>query len=229
MRPKFLPEGAIRLGDTLIIADLHVGLEEAMLETGVYAPSLLDEMISSLRELMERENVGRLVIDGDIKHSFAPSFRERLRLREFVEEMKESANEIVLVRGNHDVGVDWLGRLGVEIADSLELGGWKVIHGHRPERGGRFIIGHEHPSVTLRDEVGATIKRRVFLKGEKLVVLPAFSPWVYGNDVTRNIVSPLLQEFDASEVRVLVPLGDELLNFGRLDELVKALRELKRT
>ncbi len=226
MRAEPLPEKALRVGDSLIIADLHIGFEEAMLREGSYVPKLLGEVTSSLQRLLERERPKRLVIDGDLKHSFIPFRREMKELRGFLGEIEGYTDELILIRGNHDVGISWIKGMGVEVLDSLEVGGWKLVHGHRLEEGERFIIGHEHPAVRLRDEVGASIKVPAFLKGENLIVLPAFSPWAYGNDVTREIVSPFLRMFDTSRMRVLVPVEGELLDFGRLGELLNALRRL---
>lgn len=226
MKVRFLPEKAILVGNSLILADLHIGFEEAMVREGHYIPKLLDGLISSLRSILEREKPRRLIVDGDLKHSFVPMKREMRELRAFFEGIEGLVDEIILVLGNHDVGVLWLRELGVEIIDELELSGWKLVHGHKLEEGERFIIGHEHPAIRLRDEVGATIKVPAFLEGEELIVLPAFSPWAYGNDVTREIVSPFLRKFDTSKLRVLVPVEGEVLDFGELGKLVEALRRL---
>ncbi|ASJ03439.1 metallophosphoesterase [Thermococcus profundus] len=226
MKFTFLPEKALKAGNALVVADLHIGFEEAMVSEGHYIPKLLDEMISSLQSLLEREKPKRLIIDGDLKHSFVPLKREMRELRAFFERISRLVDEIILVRGNHDVGILWLRELGVEIVDELELSGWKVVHGHRLEEGERFIIGHEHPAIRLRDEVGAAVKVPAFLAGEELIVLPAFSPWAYGNDVTREIVSPFLQKFETSKLRVMVPLEGEVLDFGELGKLMEALRRL---
>ena len=226
MKLEFLPEKALLLGDSLVVADLHIGFEEAMVREGNYVPKLLDRVVSSISRVLKRERPRRLVINGDLKHSFVPAWRERRELEAFFDGLSSYLGEIVLVRGNHDVGVGWIRKLGVEIVDSLELGRWKLVHGHRLEEGERFIIGHEHPAVRLRDEVGASVKVPVFLRGERLIVLPAFSPWAYGNDVTREIVSPFLRKFDVSKLRVLVPIEGEVLDFGELGRLTRVMRGL---
>lgn len=226
MPMKFLPEKALLLRGSLVVADLHIGFEGAMAREGNYVPSLFERMTSSLAAILERERPKRLVIDGDLKHSFIPEWREREELKAFFERVEGYVGEVILVRGNHDVGLSWLRELGVEVVESLELGRWKLVHGHRLEEGERFIIGHEHPAIRLRDEVGASVKVPVFLKGEGLIVLPAFSPWAYGNDVTREIVSPFLRSFDTSKFRVLVPLEGELLDFGELGRLIEAIKRL---
>ncbi|ASJ08764.1 metallophosphoesterase [Thermococcus siculi] len=226
MEPQPLPGKALRLGRTLVIADLHLGYEVSMAREGFYLPRVFHEVVASLKTLLERERPKRLVIDGDLKHSFVPEWREREELKAFVEAVSPLVGEIVLVRGNHDVGTLWLRELGVEMVDELELHGWKIVHGHKLAEGERFIIGHEHPAIRLRDEVGALVKVPIFLVDERLVVLPAFSPWAYGNDVLRDIVSPFLRAYDVSRARVLVTLEDELLDFGELGKLSKVLRDM---
>ncbi|NJE09825.1 metallophosphoesterase [Thermococcus sp. MAR1] len=226
MRPTPLPGKALKLGRVLIIADLHLGYEVSMAREGFYLPRVFNEVVGRLKSLLEREKPKILVVDGDLKHSFVPEWREREELRAFVEEVGPLVDELILVRGNHDVGILWLKELGVEIVDEFELAGWKLVHGHKLVDGERFIIGHEHPSIRLRDEVGALVKVPVFLMGEKLIVLPAFSPWAYGNDVLREIVSPFLRVYDVSSARLLVPLDEELLDFGRLADLSRVLGSL---
>ncbi|WP_457742553.1 metallophosphoesterase [Thermococcus sp.] len=226
MKPKPLPEKALRLGRSLIIADLHLGYEIAMAKEGFYLPKVFHDIVSNLKSVLEREKVRRLIIAGDLKHSFVPEWRERKELKAFVDEVSFLVDEVVLVRGNHDVGALWLRELGVEVVDELELGGWKIVHGHKLVEGKRFIIGHEHPAIRLRDEVGAIIKVPAFLMGENLIVLPAFSPWAYGNDVLREIVSPYLRFMDIEKLTILVPVGSELLSFGRLGKLKSVLLRL---
>ena len=225
MKLKPLPEKALKLGRNIIVADLHLGYEVAMAREGFYLPRVFHEMVGSIEGLLRREKPKRLIIDGDLKHSFIPEWRERAELKAFFEEISPLVEEIVLVRGNHDVGIAWLRELGVEVVDELELGGWKLVHGHKVVEGERFIIGHEHPAIRLRDEVGAVVKVPAFLIGEKLIVLPAFSPWAYGNDVLREVVSPFLRLI-REDFRVLVPLDNELLDFGRLSGLRVALSRL---
>lgn len=184
--------------------------------------------MKSLKNLLEREKPKRLIINGDFKHSFVPEWREKTELRAFLEEVSPLVSEVVLVRGgNHDVGILWLKELGVEIVDELEIGKWKLVHGHKLVEGKNFIIGHEHPAIRLRDEVGAVIKVPIFLMGgNHLITLPAFSPpWAYGNDVLREIVSPFLK-YRREDFKVLVPVDKEVLDFGTLSKLQEALKRL---
>lgn len=226
MKPQPLSQKALKLGSNLIIADLHLGYEESLAREGAYFPKVFGEVVKSLKALLLKEKPKRLIINGDLKHSFVPFKRERLELKAFFDEIQPLVNEIVVVRGNHDVGITWVKELGVEIVDMLELRGWTVVHGHQIVEGERFIIGHEHPAIRLRDEVGAVVKVPILLMSEDLIVLPAFTPWAYGNDILREIVSPYLRAFNISQAKVLVPLEDEILNFGLLEKLIGTLRKI---
>ncbi|WP_461865537.1 metallophosphoesterase [Thermococcus sp.] len=226
MKAEFLPQKALKLGRDLIIADLHLGYEISMTKEGVYLPNMFYRTVNLLKMLIEKEKPKRLIINGDLKHSFVPFKQEKFELKTFFSEISPLVGEIILVKGNHDVGILWTKELGIEIVDEIELGGWKIVHGHKLVEGEKFIIGHEHPAIRLRDEVGALIKVPVFLAGRNLIVLPAFSPWAYGNDILREIVSPFLRYFDVSESKVLVPLDSEILDFGSFGKLSKMLERV---
>jgi len=226
MRPKPLPEKAVLLGTSLVVADLHVGYEMAMIEEGFSLPRRTEEIIASLRRLGEGYSVSTLIVAGDLKHSFQPLKNERRELNFFIGEIKEIFGEIILVRGNHDVGVSWLKSLGVEIVDEIETDGWKIVHGHKPAEGRRLILGHEHPTLTLTDEVGARLKVPAFLIGRRTVVLPAFNPWASGNDVLQGFISPVLRERE-EKLEMWVPAEGELLNFGSHSKLRSVLKALK--
>ncbi len=117
-----------------------------MAREGFYLPRVFHEVVANLKKLLRAERPKRLVIDGDLKHSFVPEWREKEELRAFVEEVSPMVEEIVLVRGgNHDVGTLWLRELGVEVVDELELKGWKLVHGHKLVEGGAL---HNRPRAS---------------------------------------------------------------------------------
>ncbi|MFA4639380.1 metallophosphoesterase [Pyrococcus kukulkanii] len=227
MQPKIIPEKGVILGDYLIIADLHIGFEEALVKEGKYVPKLLREVINQVISIGKKYGMKKLIINGDLKHSFVPEQREFVEISTFLESILREFNEVIVVRGNHDTGINWIGKFGVEVVDSVEVMGWTIVHGHEECDCERVIIGHEHPAIRLRDEVGATVKVPAFLRGENIVVLPAFSPWAYGNDLTLNDpISPILKNADITQLEVLIPVEGEVLSFGKFGELIEALRRL---
>lgn len=219
--------------DVLAVADLHIGYEEALAEQGVYLPPLqVGEIKRVLREMVDACGAGRLVIVGDVKHEFGDisrqEWRETLDVLRFL--LEDVGVRVEVVRGNHDnylVGV--LRRLGVPFHDPyLREGRWLFFHGHRPLpvegfSGGveRVVMGHEHPAIVLRDELGARLKLKAFLVGEymgrRVYVLPAVSPLMPGSEVNvgRELMSPLLREAGVEGFRVYaVDLEAGIFDFG---------------
>jgi len=138
---------------------------------------------------------------------------------------------VIVVKGNHDNYLATIAsKLGVDLVDEYSLAGWTFAHGHedRPER--PLVIGHEHPSIRLYDEVGGCVKMRCFvhLPRQKVLVLPAFSPLAPGTDFTgitsENTFSPVLQRSDMSEARAIACSDIGLLNLGPLAKLPRFQR-----
>jgi len=89
-------------------------------------------------------------------------------------------------------------------------------------------MGHEHPAVKLKDDLGATVSVPAFLVTEPLLVLPAFSPLALGVDVSSYpYLSPILNRTPIDDARVIgVDEKEGLLDFGpmkRLQEISGAL------
>ena len=80
-------------------------------------------------------------------------------------------------------------------------------------------MGHEHPSIKLRDDVGAILKFPVYLLNKRYIVLPAFNPLSPGNDLINNPASSkvIKKSYLDSEVIAITDIG--LLNFGTLRDL----------
>ncbi len=160
-----------------------------------------------------------MIINGDIKHNFKPYPNEIKLLKEFISEINEYV-ELILIKGNHDS----LFPKDIEILDYYKLNNYIIAHGHKHIKGENFIISHEHPSIKLRDDVGAIIKLPIYLINKNYIVLPAFNPLSPGNDLINNSpTSPIIKnEFLNSEVIAISEYG--LLNFGTLRDLREFIR-----
>ena len=54
---------------TLIIADVHLGFEEALNKQGVFVPRFqFREIISRLKPILEKAKPDTIIINGDLKH-----------------------------------------------------------------------------------------------------------------------------------------------------------------
>jgi len=202
-----------RSAKLLVLSDLQLGQESALIDHGVMVPKVnfrqirkqLWHIFSQLKK--QKCSVQTIVLNGDIKHAFHhASEQEWVESMDLIEHLKEQANEIVLVKGNHDT---FLGPIAqweqVRAVPEYYLPKEKIlfIHGHKIIRTPQFakaktlVIGHEHPAVTLRD--GAKVEKyKCFLKGKfeekTIIVMPSFSALSEGTDVLQaGKLSPFLQ------------------------------------
>lgn len=232
-----------KVSQTLVIADLHLGYEDEVAQQGIFLPQVqLKKAINMIIELQELTKAKILVINGDIKNSFNKlTMKEREEIIRFFGKAKEIFDEVILVRGNHDNYVPIITeKMEIPVVNFYKISEKSVaIHGHEiieeVLKYSLIIIGHEHPAVVLKDELGSLMKIPVFLKvplknEKKLLVLPAAGYYQSGNPVTldiRNYLSPIVREFGLIEqaVPILVDQeGKDLIEFPTLVSLQKLFR-----
>ena len=231
--------------DALVVADLHIGYEQALEEAGVHLPPVQYRFIKSfVLRALEETGVRKLIILGDVKHEFGSALKQEWsETLDLLSTLKERGVEAHVVRGNHDnFLIPILKRLEVPLHDPyLKEGRYLFIHGHKEMpldawSGGVecVVMGHEHPAVMLRDELGVSVKLKSFLVGSygeaALVVVPALSPLMPGTEVNvprTKFLSPLLREVDVASMRAfVVELGSGVYDFGTVELLSKALLEV---
>ncbi|HIE23716.1 MAG TPA: metallophosphoesterase [Candidatus Korarchaeota archaeon] len=223
----------------LAIADLHIGYEEALLESGIHLPkSQYPKIKEKILHLLDELKPKVLIIVGDVKHEFGEASRQEwIEVLDLLDTLQERV-ELHVVRGNHDnYLIPILKRREVPLHDPyLEMGDCLFAHGHKevsPEvlsRAKILVMGHEHPAVTFRDEVGAKTKFKCHLIGRKdgsyLLILPAISPLAPGADVSFRSLpfSPLLRDVELDSFRVVV-IDEEAgaYDFGFLGDLKRFL------
>jgi len=211
----------------LAISDLHLGYEGAMQEAGVAIPRRQKGvMLERLGRLLDRYDPEKVIVDGDFKHEFSRNLEEEWKDVQDVLDFLYKRTVPVLVRGNHDnYLMQILSKKGLDLHRKIELGGFTFVHGHDdPGVSGPLVLGHEHPAVKLRDELGATFSLPAFVVEPDLILLPAFSPLALGVDVTEQPkMSPLLRDRDLSGARVYaIDDGEGLMDFGRVRNLTRA-------
>jgi len=209
------------------ISDLHLGFEAALAEQGVSIPRFQRrEVLARLARLLDAYEPETLIIAGDFKHEFSKNLSDEwVEIKQVLRFLKQRTDPIV-VRGNHDNFLATiLGDLRITLHDRYDLGGCTFVHGHEDiETLETIVMGHEHPAVKLRDSLGATVSVPVFLVGDRLVVLPAFSPLALGVDVASYpYLSPILNRVDVDDARVIgIDEKEGLLDFGRVAGLQTA-------
>ncbi|MGD1060803.1 MAG: metallophosphoesterase [Methanomassiliicoccales archaeon] len=212
---------------TVVVSDLHIGYESVLEDSGLHLPRIQTaRMMEDLERIVELRSPARFIILGDLKHEFSRNLSQEWdEVRRLLAVLQEKA-EVVVIRGNHDNYLATIAsKLGVEIVNEYHLAGMTFAHGHEPCEERPLVIGHEHPSVRLCDDVGGFVKVPCFmhLPMEQILVMPAFSPLAPGTDLTgatsAETFSPVLQSSDMGDATAYACTDIGLLSLGPLSKL----------
>ena len=172
MTLQFLPRGpALIVENTmrvLVIADLHIGIESDLDVHGIHIPSQGPGRLSRVMSCLDEGRPDLVILLGDVKHSVPVTTRQEYReLPVLLDEIRGRA-PLKVVPGNHDGGIERFLRDGelLPMRGAL-VDGVGYLHGHTypdPALLGRLlVIGHHHPMVSLRDQVGCALRDRAYL------------------------------------------------------------------
>ncbi|MFH0830428.1 MAG: metallophosphoesterase, partial [Candidatus Aenigmatarchaeota archaeon] len=119
MQLKFLPERALLLGGgkekTLVIADLHIGLELELSKKGITLPPQLPLLEKRIISLLDQSKAKKLILLGDIKHETSGiGWSELWDVPEFLQRLKRKV-KIDIIKGNHDGGIEDIAPAGVKV------------------------------------------------------------------------------------------------------------------
>ncbi len=170
--PALLIENSERI---LVVADLHIGWEQAWSEHGIYVPSQTDKLLAKLLTLVDQQKPDRLILLGDIKQGITRvSMGEWREIPHFFEVLQNHVKEVIVVCGNHDGDLEPLTPTTITIlpASGLTLGSAPRIglfHGHAwPSAevlaADILVMGHIHPVVWFRDRLGLWTVQQVWVK-----------------------------------------------------------------
>ncbi|RLG45819.1 MAG: hypothetical protein DRN81_00055 [Thermoproteota archaeon] len=197
---------------TLVVADIHLGV--SMNYPGNPYRNLVSEakrLYDSLLLLITKENPRRLLILGDVKHDILP-LRGRYRdtLQAFIRALSKLV-DVTIIKGNHDAGIEKIagGHATIIESSGMLMGDYAFLHGHANpsstlDKASVFIMGHIHPAYRLSVVIDHTVKvwlkmkidkNKIFSRKNlhgvneaKLVVMPAFNPYITGFPVNEKHV-----------------------------------------
>jgi hypothetical protein len=173
--------GAVVNGDKwLILADTHVGLEFELQERGVRVPVQTSRIINNIVSWAEEEGATGVAILGDVKHELPYPFESLNEVKAFIEALARNFEEVVLIAGNHDGGLEQVvGKVGlsnVKLYDSrglvVNINGRSTLMMHGNSKPNpedlrvvdMIVMGHTHPAIVIEDEHGFVAKRPAILK-----------------------------------------------------------------
>jgi len=226
---------------TLVLSDLHLGLEDSLRRGGVFVPRQhMKETLARIeRLLVVFPSTKRVILNGDLKHEFGRiSEQEWREIKRLIDALRKKNLDVVIVKGNHDIFLQPIAsERGLRVVDAFTVGDVLVTHGDKAPTPAALkgittiIIGHEHPAIVLHEKAKAE-KYKCFLvtryKRKHLIVQPSFGPLTSGIDVLRGeLQSPLLSSTSRNalvgrtgRVFIVDEKTDDVLDFGLLRKLV---------
>jgi len=166
--PALVIEGGQRM---LIVADLHFGIEADLAAHGLHFKSRSESRLERLHKIIDTAKPDELVLLGDVKHSIPSlTWQEYHEMPKILNSLRARL-PLHVFPGNHDIGIERFLHTGeIRPKDGAVLDGVGYLHGHMhpsPALAGHLVvIGHHHPLLSLRDEVGCALQSPAYLRAE---------------------------------------------------------------
>lgn len=227
----------------LVIADLHIGIENEFRENGVQVPSQTKIMEERLLSIIIKNKIKDVIFLGDIKHTIPSStYQERTDVKNFLA-LFQSHSMLHILPGNHDGTIDRLLPPGIQLypSDGFVFEGMGFAHGHRKPsvevmQCAQVIIGHSHPTVMLTDRLGYRTFEQCWLRGpplfdalhdkyptsptSQILLMPAFNALCGGTAVNRDpLLGPFQSLIDVDDAEIYLLDGSSL---GKVKDLKKS-------
>jgi uncharacterized protein len=216
----------------LVVADLHFGIEADLAMHGLHFRSRSKARLERLLAIVDRIDPDGLILLGDIKHSIPSITRQEFfELPRILEALRDRV-PLRVFPGNHDIGIErYLRPAEIYAKDGAVIDGVGYLHGHMypsPSLAGHLmIVGHHHPLLSLRDEVGCALQSPAYLRAgvftgklgmpeqnesdplTRALFMPAFNE-IAGYDIVqivKNPTSPLSRHIIPGDAEIILADG----------------------
>ena len=236
MKLEFMKEGPAlvieREERILIVADPHFGIEADLRAHGLHFRSRSAERLERLLSVIDRADADTLVLLGDVKHSIPSLTRQEFYEMPSILGSIRDRIPLLLFPGNHDIGIERFVREGeLQPREGAVIDGIGYLHGHMypsPSLGGHLmVIGHHHPLLSLRDDVGCALQAPAYLRAgldlkklgmpepadpevpARVLLVPSFNE-IAGYDIlqiTKNPFSPISRCMKLDEAEIILADG----------------------
>jgi len=164
--------------NTLLISDLHLGLEKEMAKKGFLLPAYSVKMVERVKDIAERYGTKRLAVLGDVKHTVGKV--EDIDwgvVPWFFDTMLDLFEAVDVVPGNHDGNIRTVlpQRVILHTSQGMVMGSGPgrvgVAHGHAwPSEEAiatrNLVIGHSHFTYEMRDSLGSRTREAVWVTAQ---------------------------------------------------------------
>jgi putative SbcD/Mre11-related phosphoesterase len=234
MEIKFVTgEAAALVGRSLVVTDLHIGIEYEFWERGIKLPSQTEKMKSRIESLIKETNAERLVILGDVKHKVpGMSFQERKEVPEFLDHFAKKT-EVHVIPGNHDGDLKKIVSRKIKIhpAKGFMEGGVYFTHGHTNPvkqflKAEYILSGHVQPQIEFKSKLGYVWREKAWVRsgeGPELIILPGFNEFSGGLSLNKKDKtlrdeksSPIAKLANMEKARIYLLDGTFLGELGNL-------------
>jgi uncharacterized protein len=159
---------------TLLVSDLHLGLEKEMASKGFRIPPYSQKMLDRMNALAEKNRLDRVIVVGDVKHSIGKvQDIDWGIIPWFFDTLLDVFATVEVVPGNHDALIKSLlpSRVKLHPSEGTVIGTREkvgIAHGHAwPSKeviaSKNIVMGHSHFRYEMRDRFGGRSKEAVWL------------------------------------------------------------------
>jgi len=213
MNLEFFPRGPALLIENeeriLIIADLHFGIEADLAAHGLHFRSRSEARLERALKVIQDADPDRLVLLGDIKHSIPSlTWQEYRELPKILGALRDQV-PLLVFPGNHDIGIErFLIDGEIRPREGAVVDGVGYLHGHMypaPELTGRLlVIGHHHPLISLKDEVGCALQAPAYIRAGVDATRLGHTEPAAGETPARALFVPAFNEIAGYDIAKIV-------------------------
>ncbi|MCL2785978.1 MAG: metallophosphoesterase [Methanomassiliicoccaceae archaeon] len=219
---------ALRIDGTIVVADLHIGVESHLGSKGFHLPSRTMMMRDDLLSISG--DASRLIVLGDVKDSVPGSTKQEFQeIPEFFQAMLEHFETVDVVIGNHDTQIDdFLPKhVNIRPAAGFKIGDVGLVHGHTWPSADVMtskvlVTAHNHPTVMFSDGLGKRTTEPCWFRAafrdvvgdyaehpEEMIMMPSFNRLLGGSPVNvkeERFLGPLMTAdvIDIDEAKVFL-------------------------
>ncbi|MEM7826618.1 MAG: metallophosphoesterase [Candidatus Aenigmatarchaeota archaeon] len=197
----------------LIISDLHLGITKEFQKSGIFIPSQAKPMSDRINRLKRMTKTKELIILGDVKHNIpGVSGQEFGEIPEFFSKLK--FNKITIIKGNHDGNIEKMIPKGIKVRKYVKIGKYFLTHGHMKMENEKMIIGHSHPFIRIKDNLGAVYFEPVwlhYLDRKEIIIMPAFNELCGATIINQDdLLGPIAKNLEKNKIHVYLLDGTYL-------------------
>jgi metallophosphoesterase superfamily enzyme len=204
--PALVIEGEQRI---LVVADLHFGIEADLAAHGLHFKSRTERRLERLHTVIDSAKPDALVLLGDVKHSIPSlTWQEYHEMPKILDSLRTRI-PLHVFPGNHDIGIERFLQDGeIQPKEGAVLDGVGYQHGHMtpsPELAGCLVVvGHHHPLLSLRDEVGCALQSPAYLRAGIDPAEPGRALAVNNGLPTRVLFMPSFNEIAGYDILQII-------------------------